>query len=342
MIKVLKRILPKSFRDYAKRSKVYQGYRFLWLRKTLFGSPRGIGIEVTDRCNLRCSYCPKGIGVGVDGDDVEFELLKSTVDEAIALGIGSIDLVGFGEPLLYPHLIEAIKYINVRYPGLDISTTTNGILLDERMSKALIESGLKRLTISVNFSSREKYFRHNRADAFDKVVENTKNHLRLLNKDRSNRSPTTSVRVLRELNSESEITAFYDFWQPYLAPNAFISKKPFVNWAGLIPNPTVVSGEQYPCWFLHCGGWMITRSGNALACCMIMPKDDDDNLILGNLKQTPLSDLYSKGRIVQMRRDNLNCDYEQIPTCKKCDAYRSVPNVFVRNPLYPMIGTKWL
>lgn len=344
LTRALKRILPKSYRDCIKRSKAYHAYRFLQLRKTLLHTPKGITIELTDRCNLRCSYCPKGRGIGLEGGDVDFELFKAIVDEAAALEAEQICLVGFGEPLLYSHLIEAIRYIKSKHPLLRTYLTTNGILLGAQMSKALIDSGLDQMTISVNFVSSQKYRELNNADAFEKVVENTKIFLQLLNQGNCDRTPKARIQILDELNFPSEIAAFREFWGPFLGSNAIVQIQPLVNWAGQIPieQKRKEDRERYPCIHLQ-NSWIVTREGNALGCCMVFPCDEGNELVLGRIEsEESLKRLYFEGKIMQMRKLNLNCDYEQMPTCKRCDAYQSVPNIFLRNPLHRIAGTKWL
>jgi len=308
----------------------------------LLNAPKGITIELTDRCNLKCSYCPKGSGIGLAGDDIDFELFKLIVDEAIKLKAEQIALVGFGEPLLYSRLIEAIHHIKSNYSSVRTYLTTNGTLLDEQMSIAIINSGLDQMTISVNFDSRQKYSEQNGFDVFDHVVENTKAFLRLLNREGSYRKPQTRIQILAGLNSPYEIDAFREFWTPYLAPNAIIQVQPLVNWAGQVDvESNKEEFQRYPCTHLR-NSWIITREGNALACCMVFPFNERNELMLGNIRiSNSLRQLYFEGRIAQMRKDNMDCNHDRMPTCRMCDAYRTVPNIYIRNPLHPLVGNKW-
>jgi pyruvate-formate lyase-activating enzyme len=307
-------------------------------------APRGVTVELTDRCNLRCGYCPKGSGIGVHGGDIDLEFFKTIIDEAATLGMERVGLVGFGEPLCYPHLTEAIRYVKSKYPSTFIFLTTNGILLDTEMSSTLIHLGLDQMTISVNFNSRQKYLEWNRADLFDKVVTNTKMFLQSLNADCHRRKPRTLVQIMDSLNSPLEICAFRKFWEPYLEPNAAIQVQPFSNWGGLIEGKETSEEhhERYPCTHLQ-NNWIITREGNALACCMVFPYDRGNELILGNVgKEGSLRHLYLEGKIIEMKKNNMNCDYRTMPLCRICDAYRTVPNIYLRNPFYPRLGNKWL
>jgi len=85
--------------------------------------PRHVFIELTSKCNLRCSYCPRP----KLSRSLPYRLFKKIVDEASLYGKVSFSLHLFGEPLLYPRIIEAIRYIKKR--GHAVILTTNGTLL---------------------------------------------------------------------------------------------------------------------------------------------------------------------------------------------------------------------
>ncbi|HEX9571061.1 MAG TPA: GTP 3',8-cyclase MoaA [Burkholderiales bacterium] len=122
---------------------------------------RDLRISVTDRCNFRCIYCmPRD----VFGPDYPFlarsELL--TFEEIARLarafkdrGTEKIRLTG-GEPLLRKNLERLIGML-AAIPGLDLTLTTNGSLL-ERKARALKAAGLKRVTVSLD-SLDERTFR---------------------------------------------------------------------------------------------------------------------------------------------------------------------------------------
>src|SRR3990167_1690013 len=69
--------------------------------------PRHIFIETTANCNLSCEYCPRE----KRKEDMDFELFQRIVEECNQYGPRSFSLHLFGEPLLYPHILQAIEYI---------------------------------------------------------------------------------------------------------------------------------------------------------------------------------------------------------------------------------------
>src|SRR5713226_5552469 len=98
-------------------------------------------ISVTDRCNLRCTYCMPEEVVFIDRQELlTFEELVHFVRVAVPLGIDKIRLTG-GEPLVRRDMPRLVRML-VDVPGVrDVGMTTNGILLAEQ-ARALHDAGL--------------------------------------------------------------------------------------------------------------------------------------------------------------------------------------------------------
>lgn len=114
-------------------------------------------ISITDRCNLRCVYCmpEDGIVQKAPWDILTFEEVASFVRIAVSMGIDKIRLTG-GEPLIRKELPRLIKILSGIPKLKDLSLTTNGILLAKH-AKELKESGLKRINISLDTLSENKF-----------------------------------------------------------------------------------------------------------------------------------------------------------------------------------------
>ena len=115
-------------------------------------------ISLTDKCNLRCVYCmpeDKVYENNLINDTLSFNDYKFIINGLSQVGIKKIKFTG-GEPLLYPHLIELIKYAHYECNIDDISITTNGIGLNEIVYE-LKRSGLKSVNISLDSLKSYKY-----------------------------------------------------------------------------------------------------------------------------------------------------------------------------------------
>ena len=98
-------------------------YKWLGRRWISYEWPRHVFLETTSRCNLSCSYCPRPRV----SHDLPYELFEKIVDEASLYGHRSFSLHLFGEPLLYPRIIDCIRTLKIR--GHSIILTTNGTML---------------------------------------------------------------------------------------------------------------------------------------------------------------------------------------------------------------------
>jgi cyclic pyranopterin phosphate synthase len=107
-------------------------------------------ISVTDRCNLRCSYCMPAEGVQIVPHSaiLSYEEIVDLVREAVALGIDKVRITG-GEPLLrrnIEHLVAALAEIG---DLKDLAMTTNACRLQD-LAVPLKKAGLHRINISVD------------------------------------------------------------------------------------------------------------------------------------------------------------------------------------------------
>jgi cyclic pyranopterin phosphate synthase len=119
-----------------------------------FGRPlRDLRISITDKCNFRCVYCmPKEV-YGREfhflgrSELLTFEEIERLARVFVELGVRKIRLTG-GEPLLRRE-VERLVAMLAPVPGIDLSLTTNGSLLDDK-ARSLAEAGLRRLTVSLD------------------------------------------------------------------------------------------------------------------------------------------------------------------------------------------------
>ena len=127
-------------------------------------------ISVTDRCNIRCTYCmPETVRFLPKSSLLSFEEITRFVRVAATLGIDKIRLTG-GEPLVrrdLPKLVEAIAEI----PGIvDVGLTTNGILLAP-LARSLRDAGLERINISLDTLDPGRFFELTRRAGLEQAIE---------------------------------------------------------------------------------------------------------------------------------------------------------------------------
>lgn len=125
---------------------------------------RNLRLSVTDRCNLRCSYCmPEPEYVWLPREDIlHFEEIEQLVEVFLDLGVNKLRLTG-GEPLLRRGLPALVAALAARPRIRDLAITTNGVLLAEQVG-ALADAGLHRVTVSLDTLRAERFRALTRAD----------------------------------------------------------------------------------------------------------------------------------------------------------------------------------
>jgi len=132
-------------------------------------------VSLTDRCNLRCSYCMPAEGLDwlpkpeLLTDDELVRLLALAVTR---LGITEVRFTG-GEPLLRRGLPDIVRRVSALDPRPDMSLTTNGIGLD-RLAAPLQAAGLNRINVSLDTLSAQKFIDLARRDRLADVLAGLK------------------------------------------------------------------------------------------------------------------------------------------------------------------------
>lgn len=128
-------------------------------------------ISVTDRCNLRCTYCmpEEGIRLLDHSDILSFEEIAEFTKLAVANGITKVRLTG-GEPLVRKNILELVSMLS-KIDGLeDLSMTTNGILLP-KYAADLKRAGLNRINISLDTVNPDNYCQITRNGELSQALE---------------------------------------------------------------------------------------------------------------------------------------------------------------------------
>ncbi|WP_019586337.1 GTP 3',8-cyclase MoaA [Deinococcus apachensis] len=135
---------------------------------------RDLRVSVTDRCNLRCTYCMPAEVFGPDyaflprSELLSFEEIERLAGAFVTLGVRKLRLTG-GEPLLRRDLPDLVARL-ARLEGVeDVALTTNGLLLP-RLAADLKAAGLRRVTVSLDSLDPEVFGRMNGVGVHPKRV----------------------------------------------------------------------------------------------------------------------------------------------------------------------------
>lgn len=138
-------VLAEDAKEELRAAIVEAGRRKAPLRS--FCAPESLHIELTTRCPLRCPQCYKGHGKATD---LPWSRLREVIAQADDMQVFQMALGG-GEPMTYPHLLEAVEEIAGR--GMSCSITTSGAGLTRKALARLMAAGLDHVQVSLNGST---------------------------------------------------------------------------------------------------------------------------------------------------------------------------------------------
>jgi MoaA/NifB/PqqE/SkfB family radical SAM enzyme len=125
-------------------------------------------LEVTNRCNLLCTTCPRTYEQLEPEADMSWELFTKIVSGVDHLQ--RVVLHGVGEPMLVRNLPQMVRYLKDR--GVYVLFNTNGTLLTEKNGQALIDAGLDEMRVSLDAADASVFQMVRGKDMFDRIVTN--------------------------------------------------------------------------------------------------------------------------------------------------------------------------
>lgn len=251
-------------------------------------------VEITNRCNLRCSFCP----------GTRRPLHNLTVEEFTCIAeklqgyTQYIYLHVMGEPLLHPDLAEIMRAAERK--GMKICITTNGTLLARRKEELLAARNLHKISISLhsaeaNGKSAEAaraYWEETYAFAEKAASRGVVTVLRLWNEGGENAHNGAIIRFLQEKTGRRE-------WDEpregsfRLAPHFYLEHAKKFEWPDL---DAAEQGTQF------CRGLRdqiaVLSDGTVVPCCL----DHEGDIPLGNLFTDTLEEILHRERTVALLR----------------------------------------
>jgi sulfatase maturation enzyme AslB (radical SAM superfamily) len=254
-----------------------------------------VNLELTNACNLKCTFCPTGNGRMTRPRGL---MRDATLDRALA-GAGPLEfalLFQWGEPLLHPRFLELARTARA-FAGRTL-VTTNGTLLDDRRVAALLEAGLDRVTISIDGDAATH-------EAVRGVpLARTEEGLERLIAERDRRGAGTAIDVSMVVAPETEGAAAA-FAARYAARVDRVQSIPL-----LTEGP-----RRTRCREPWRGGLVVLRDGTVTVCCV----DHDGALAVGHVETDRLEDLWNGPKMRALRRCHVSGD---LPApCATCTEY---------------------
>jgi len=280
--------------------------------------PPSVIVESTNYCNLKCTCCGHSVMKREKGF-MKLNLYKKIIDE-VAKENPNTDLwmVFYGEPLTLRYkIVYLIDY--AKKSGLtNVYMNSNGILLDEELSEAIIDAKLDKIVFSLDAYYEDTYKKIRNNDNFQKVKANILKLIKIKNRLESNIKIEVQLIEIPGTHREGEIEKFREYWED----KGIIAKiKPYVTWTGTIDISEMRHQKRYPCSWLF-RTFVVTWNGEVAQCGC----DYDGKYISGNLNTNSIKSIWNKD-LKEIRDLHLEEKYNETPICKKCrdwDSYKIV------------------
>jgi len=276
-------------------------------------------IEITNVCNLKCSFCPQTLR---PPQYMEISTFSNILDQ-IKPYTEQIYLHVKGEPLLHP---EIDKFLDVSYEkGFMTNITTNGTLINKVSEKILMKPGLRQINFSLHsfdgneFSINKDQYISDILSFVDKAIKETEMiiALRLWNLNKDN-----ITNIERRINSDILDAIQRKFNLDYTLEDVIaplkgikISERVFLNHDHIFEWPDLSKEEdsgQGFCYALR-SQIAILVDGTVVPCCL----DGEGVLNLGNIKNTEFSKIIDGDRATNMYNGFSNREVVE-EFCRKC------------------------
>lgn len=287
----------------------------------------GLRIETCNICNANCIFCAYQYQKRKKRIMSE-ELFKKIVDDYNAMGGGNLGITPVvGDPLVDPLILNRIHYAR-QIPNIkSISIITNCINLHEVGIKNFLTSGLDSITVSTSgfdLELHEKLYRSKKAEKMKR------NLIELLTINRELGHPCEIKIGLRTCQSLKEVMSDAEFREVAKLSDEVGANYYFEDWAGAIKSSDLLEGmklrpfsllilrRKAPCWMLY--GELAVLVDGTVALCGCQELEGNSDLVLGNITDNSLGDLYRSERAKLIRKNWLNGS--KIPdVCCKCRNY---------------------
>ena len=211
-------------------------------------------VSVTNRCNLRCTYCMPAEGVKMlsHADILTYEEIIEVIQLAVAMGIDKVRITG-GEPLVRKGIVDFIGRV-AGIPGIkDLGLTTNGILLGE-FALALAGAGLHRINISLDTLDPARYWEITRGGDLSAVLRGIEASLK------AGLKPVKINCVIQNSSDEPDAAAVREFCLANGLEARFIHQMDLGEGCFTI----VENGHGGDC--MHCNRLRLTANGRIKPC----------------------------------------------------------------------------
>lgn len=285
-----------------------------------------ISIEPTTSCNLRCPECPSGLRSFTRPtgmlDANQFKYFIKDLEKTLV----AVNFYFQGEPFLNKNLLDMISIASKM--NIYTSTSTNAHFLDNETAKKTVQSGLRRLIISIDGTTQEAYQQYRIGGDLEKVISGAKNIIHWKKVLRT-RFPEVIFQFLVVRPNEQQIPEIMAMGREIGVDEVRFKTAQIYNYSE--GNDLIPTNEKYSryrkgadgrwrlknrmdnhCWRMW-QGCVITWDGSVVPCCF----DKDASYRMGNLSRENFDIIWKSNQYRTFRKSILE-GREQNDICRNC------------------------
>ncbi|MBD3300519.1 MAG: radical SAM protein [Candidatus Moranbacteria bacterium] len=341
LLKVINLFPPGLIKVIKKLPLINDGSYYYFKLKNRVPMPKSAIIDVMNICNLNCPICPTGTNtLKQKQKPMSLKDFKNILDQIPTLQ--QVSLYNWGEPFLNPEIFKIIKYAKSRGIFTIIHSNLSLEKNDEFFEK-LIDSGIDRLSVSLDGVSRESYSKYRKNGNFDLVLNNLKKLARLKT-EKGAKNPNLVWQLVVNKYNEGELKEakkiakkikvqlnFTEFGAGDSVPDLKFKgslKERMQKW---LPKNNDYKYNHYqgkysfPLYNTHC--WMlfnqptITPDAKVYPCCFLTNQKN----AFGDLKKQEFKTIWNNQKYTSARQLFIKSKpkTKQVPTiCQKCNNYK--------------------
>lgn len=186
----------RSFDRLRQINEVLMNIDLTYLSPALQALPMQAWIRISTACDLTCPLCERQHVQPVDSGFMDFDRFEKLVDGLA--GMRKAHLFGLGEPFLNKRFFEYVEKCHAR--GIEVSTTTHAMRIDEALARRIVESGMEELAISMDAAEPGLFERLRKGADFHTVCANVR---RLSDLKRELGSPIPDLMICCTVSKEN-------------------------------------------------------------------------------------------------------------------------------------------
>lgn len=278
--------------------------------------PQRITLELTNRCNLNCTFCPRKY-MEAERGNMDTGLALRLIDEIAEHA--PVQIVPFfrGETLLHPEWQKIIAYMKHKNIG-QIHFTTNATLLTMEATAAILGLDLDFISFSMDTTDAHLYNSTRRGADYSTCLNNVLSFI----EERNRRGSSLQIQVSAVETDRHKpfMDAFVDFWRERADRVRIYAEHSADGKPGSIDAPLPAFDRRKPCRKLFSD--MVVYWNGEIAVC----NHDWTRLVtgphIGNAKTSDLAACWLSPAYAELRRRHMHGDFSGTSVCEGCDHWK--------------------